>query len=50
MDDGSIRLGGDIVAFPIKRPDTYWGQDAERVNHYPLYELGKTLRRLADAL
>src|SRR5579863_552840 len=46
MDDGFIRQHGEVVAFPFAIKPRQWGDDVERVNHYPLYGLGKALRAL----
>jgi hypothetical protein len=47
MDDGPVRLAGNIVTFPLASQEHYqWGDNVERVNHYPLYELGKALHAL----
>ena len=45
MDDGFVRQHGQVVAFLRGRParPRQWGDDVERVNHYPLFTLGKAL-------
>ncbi|HEV2186915.1 MAG TPA: hypothetical protein VGR70_06890 [Stellaceae bacterium] len=47
MDDGFVRQHGQVVAFPLaEQGSRNWGDDVERFNQYPLYELGKALQKL----
>lgn len=39
----------NVVVFPAAAQSKR-ENDVERVNHYPLYEVGKTFRRMIDAL
>lgn len=43
-----IRQSADVVAFPLAQPKDAGGQDVERINYYPLYELGGAIRSLED--
>jgi hypothetical protein len=50
MSIGFVRHAGEVVAFPGARVGSHsWGvPDVERVNQFPLYELGKLLRTVAS--
>lgn len=48
MSDTGARTARVVFLRPWENGKKVRGVDVERVNHYPLYELGKTLRHLID--
>lgn len=46
----AVDSGSTVVWLPLANNAPDEVADVERVNHYPLYELGKTLRRLSDII